>query len=310
VDGLKIINDTIGHDNGDKLLKTCAKLINKSLRQSDILARTGGDEFAVILPKTNRQTGEKIANEVHHRMAQYNQTNPDLPLSLSIGVAQAIDPSKPLEQILKRADERMYREKLIHKKSNRSQIIDSLMAALAEKDYITEGHSQRLTNYCVAVGTKLNLPANIITNLSLLAQVHDLGKVGIPDAILLKEGALTEEEWVVMRQHSEKGYRIAIASPDLAQVADLILKHHEKWDGTGYPLGIKGVEIPIECRILAIVDAYDAMTSNRPYNKVRIKGEAMLELRRCSGTQFDPELVELFLSILEEEETFMLKQVK
>lgn len=301
VDGLKIINDTLGHYMGDKLLKVCAKLLSKSLRQTDILARIGGDEFVALLPKVNRQEGEKIIKNIYQRMEQYNLKHPKLPLSLSIGIAQARDPTVSLVETFKKADERMYHAKLIHKKSSRSQIIESLMAALAEKDYHTDGHSQRLTNHCIALGKKLNLPANILTNLSLLAQVHDLGKVGIPDAILLKAGPLTDEEWEVMKKHPEKGYRIAMSSPDLAPVADLILKHHENWDGTGYPLGIKGSDIPIECRILAIVDAYDAMISNRPYRKAMSKKEAIRELKRCAGSQFDPRLVELFISVLSEE---------
>jgi HD-GYP domain-containing protein (c-di-GMP phosphodiesterase class II) len=136
--------------------------------------------------------------------------------------------------------------------------------------------------------------------LALLAQVHDIGKVGIPDQILLKNGPLNEEEWKIMRKHSEKGHRIASASADLLGIADFILKHHERWDGSGYPLGLKGKEIPVECRILAIVDAFDAMTSDRPYKEPRSIGDAIEELKRCAGSQFDPELVTMFLSVLAE----------
>lgn len=294
VDGLKIINDTMGHEQGDKILKICAKLLSQTLRQSDVISRTGGDEFTALLAKADQTIGESIAKRIKQQVEQYNKIHQDLPLSISIGTATATNQKKSLKEALKTADELMYQEKLIQKKSSRSQIIDSLMATLAEKDYITEGHSQRLANYCTKMGRKLNLPANAITNLNLLSQVHDLGKVGVPDAILFKEGPLTQEEWSVMRQHCEKGYRIALVSPDLAGIADLILKHHEKWDGTGYPIGIKGTDIPIECRILAIVDAFDAMTSDRPYRKAKSIKEAILELKQCSGTQFDPQLVELF----------------
>ncbi|PKM80682.1 MAG: phosphohydrolase [Firmicutes bacterium HGW-Firmicutes-13] len=133
----------------------------------------------------------------------------------------------------------------------------------------------------------------------LLAKVHDLGKVGISDKILFKKSKLTDDEWEIMKQHSEKGYRIAQSSPDLALVADLILRHHERWDGSGYPLGLKGEEIPIECRILAVVDAYDAMFNERPYNRVMTHEEAVAELRHCKGTQFDPVLVEELLAIVD-----------
>ena len=141
------------------------------------------------------------------------------------------------------------------------------------------------------------MPSRQLNNLDLLAQVHDLGKLGIPDSILFKEVPLTDEEWEIMRTHPEKGYRIAISSFDLLDIADLILKHHERWGGEGYPLGLKGRDIPIECRILSIVDTFDAMTSNRPYRKALSKDTAIAELKRCAGTQFDPNLVKIFLSV-------------
>lgn len=138
----------------------------------------------------------------------------------------------------------------------------------------------------------------------LLAKVHDLGKVGIPDSILQKPGPLTAEEWEIMRQHSEKGYRIACASPRLAPVASLIRCHHERWDGSGYPLGLAATNIPIECRILAISDALDAMTSQRPYRKPVTRSEAAAELQRCAGTQFDPELAGIACELLLQDEAF------
>ena len=299
LDGLKLINDTLGHDCGDRQLISCAKVMKESLRASDILARVGGDEFNAILPGTDEQTGEKIAGRIRENLEKYNQTHAGPPLSISLGVATALSKDTPLNELFKRADDLMYREKLYRCDSVRSQIVQALLAALAERDYITEGHAKRLAALCLKVGVKLNLSSRQLSDLALLAHVHDLGKVGIPDSILLKQGPLTEEEWEIMRLHPEKGYRIAMSSPDLSGVADLILKHHERWDGKGYPLGLKGKETPIECRILAIVDAYDAMTNGRPYSKAKHKKEALAELRRRAGSQFDPELVELFISVVE-----------
>lgn len=158
-----------------------------------------------------------------------------------------------------------------------------------------------MAHYCRKIGKRLGLPARQLGDLKLLAKVHDIGKVGIPDSILFKQDALNEEEQEIMKKHSEKGYRIALAFSDLSGIADLILKHHERWDGKGYPLGIKEEEIPIECRILAIVDAFDSMANDCPYRKAMSKEEALEEVKNNAGSQFDPELVEVFVSIVEEE---------
>lgn len=297
VDGLKLINDTLGHDTGDKILKACSKVLKEAIRNSDILARIGGDEFTIILPLTDARTGEKIVKRIYTNSAKYNHHYPEIPISLSIGVDTAIDNSKSLQDVFKKADDLMYQSKLHKGTSTKSHIIDALMTTLGERDYITEGHGRRLCEFSQIIGEKKGLTTSQIDNLTLLAHVHDLGKVGIPDNILFKKGPLTEEEWEVMRKHPEKGYRIASSSPDLSGIADLILKHHERFDGSGYPLGIKGQNIPVECRILAIVDSFDAMTNDRPYSKAKSEKEALDEIRRCSGKQFDPEFVEAFISI-------------
>ncbi len=300
VDGLKLINDTLGHDMGDKLLISCAQILKASIRKSDILARIGGDEFSIVLPNTDEIIGKSIIKRIQSMASKYNREHPELHISISLGMATARNISQSLFETLKLADDSMYKSKLHKGASAKSHIITTLMTALGERDYITEGHGKRLADISRKIGERMGLSTPQIDNLNLLAQVHDLGKVGIPDHILFKEGPLTEKEWEIMRQHTEKGYRIAISSPDLAGIADLILKHHEKWDGTGYPLGLKGKDIPIECRIISIVDAFDAMTNNRPYRKAISCTEALVEIRRCAGKQFDPELVETFISIIKE----------
>lgn len=301
LDGLKLVNDTMGHDQGDMLLKKCSQVLKESLRESDLLARVGGDEFSAILPRTDKPTGESIVRRMRESVILYNEDHDDLPLGISLGVATAESCEGSLKELFKRADDMMYRDKLYRSSSSRGRIVQSLLAALAERDYITEGHARRLEDLCRQVGERINLSSYQLADLALLAQVHDLGKVGIPDSILFKPGPLSDEEWEVMRGHPEKGYRIASSSPDLAGIADLILKHHERWDGSGYPLGLIGKEIPIECRILAIVDAFDAMTNKRPYNILKTEQEAMQEIIDNSGRQFDPKLVPAFLAVLKEE---------
>lgn len=301
IDGLKLINDTLGHVYGDELLKSFANILKLTLRSYDIIARFGGDEFIILLPSTSEATSKNIVSRIQENVANYNKDNKNLPLSISIGTTTVTNQEISLKTGLKTADDAMYRSKLSKGANAKSQILNTLIATLGERDFLTKGHADRVSKLCIKLGKKIGLSSNKLDNLVSLAQVHDLGKVGIPDNILFKEGPLTEDEWTIMRQHSEKGYRIASSSPDLANVADLILKHHEEWDGSGYPLGLKGINIPIECRILSIVDAFDAITNDRPYSEAKSTQEAIEEIMNCSGCHFDPELVGIFLSIINED---------
>lgn len=300
IDGLKLINDTMGHSTGDDLLRSFAEILKANMRSSDVVSRFGGDEFAAILVSTDRPTAERVIERIRKAVARYNESRSGPFLSFSMGVATSNNGESSLLDCLKLADDLMYRDKLSRSNSVRSQMVNTLLLTLAEKDHISGGHASRLQEMAIKLGKRMGLNSDQLVDLSLFAQVHDLGKVGIPDRILFKPGKLTEEEWAIMKLHPEKGYRIAVSSPDLSTVADLILKHHERWDGKGYPLGLERTEIPIECRILSIVDAYDAMTNDRPYCKARSHSEALKEIERCAGTQFDPKIVEEFLKMLQE----------
>lgn len=300
IDGLKLINDSLGHSAGDKMLAACADVLAGSLRISDKLARVGGDEFCVIMPHTDHKTGEEIARRIRTNISAYNKEHGDLPLGLSIGLATANHPDTLFKDLFRQADDQMYRDKLHRSASIKNRVVKSLLTALAERDNLTGGHAERLEELCLAVGEKIKLASQQLADLVLLAKVHDLGKVGIPDQILNKPGPLSPDEWAVMKQHSDIGFRIATSSPDLAGVADLILKHHEHWDGSGYPLGLEKEDIPIECRLLAIVDAFDAMTNERPYAPEKSREEALNEIRECAGNQFDPHLVKVFLSLFDD----------
>jgi diguanylate cyclase (GGDEF)-like protein/PAS domain S-box-containing protein len=300
LDGLKVINDSYGHHIGDELLKEAAALLKGAVRKSEIVARIGGDEFSILLPQTDEHAGKEIVDRIRSHIKEYNIDNLDFPLSISLGYSTAKGSEKSLEQVFREADDSMYAEKLREKSSSRSQIVSGLMKALEERDYITQGHSERLEKMCYDLGEELDLPESQLYSLRLLSKFHDLGKIGIPDYILLSKDSLDKDEWKIMKKHPEKGYRIAQSIPSLIGVSDLILRHHERWDGKGYPLGIQGEEIPIECRILAVVDAYDAMTNDRPYRKAMSKAEAFEEIRRNAGTQFDPNIASMFLEKYEQ----------
>lgn len=297
VDGLKLINDTLGHEKGDLLLKTAAEILQSSIPHNAVLARIGGDEFGILLPGASEAELTTVYTRIHQKLRVYNSSRSDFTISLSLGYA-AVSNGVSLRDALKLADNRMYKEKLHRSQSARSALVKTLMHALHARDFITEGHGERMQELMEKLARRAGVQEYALGDMKLFAQFHDLGKVGIPDGILFKPGPLDESELAEMRRHSEIGYRIAIASPELNHIADWILKHHEWWDGNGYPIGLRGKEIPLESRILAIVDAYDAMTNDRPYRRGMDKEAACSELRRCAGTMFDPVLVCSFIEML------------
>jgi diguanylate cyclase (GGDEF)-like protein/PAS domain S-box-containing protein len=301
VNGLKLINDTMGHEHGDRLLKAAADVLKDCLRGSDVLARVGGDEFTAVLPNTDEATADKVIKRIRNTIRKFSEEHHDLYLSLSLGASTAYSSDVSFTELFKQADDAMYKDKYEPSAMAKNRIMKSLMDALAEKDYLAEGHARRLGVICRKVGNKIGLSPRRLADLALLTQVHDLGKVGIPDQIIHKKGELTPDEWNIMKQHPEKGYRIALSSNYMTNVASLILKHHEHWDGSGYPLGQKGLEIPIECRIFSIADAFDTITNDRPYSKAKSREKALSEIKRCAGKQFDPDLVELFIALINEE---------
>ena len=297
VDGLKLINDTLGHEKGDVLLTSAAHILSICFRESDVVARIGGDEFAILLKPDDEMALESTCDRIRNKVQEFNRRQLQVHISLSIGYAFANDSTIPMRELFKRADNNMYREKLHQRQSTRSAIVQTVMRMLEARDYITEGHAERLQEIVANMGRALGFSSDKISDLRLFAQFHDIGKVGIPDRILLKPGKLTLEEKTEMQRHAEIGHRIAQSAPDLVPIADWVLKHHEWWNGRGYPLELAGEEIPLECRLLSIADAYDAMTSDRPYRQPLPHDEALQELQFCAGTQFDPKFVEVFVCL-------------
>lgn len=297
--GLKIANDIFGHMEGDRLLQTIARILKKATRHEDIVARWGGDEFAIILPKTNQEDGV----EIQERILQLCGEAPFDPIQPSLAMGSATNTESgvkadDMKELLKLAEDRMYRHKLMEGRSARNTLLMSIKNMLFEKSYETQEHANRLKDISGKFGHAVGLSSFEQEELSLLAILHDVGKVGIPDMILTKPDRLNEEEWGIMKKHPEKGYNLAKSTPELNNIADYILHHHERWDGTGYPAGLKGEKIPKLSRILSLVDAYDVMTHSRAYKEAQSKIEALKEIEKCAGSQFDPHLAEIFVQIM------------
>ncbi|HEY4663141.1 MAG TPA: HD domain-containing phosphohydrolase [Candidatus Humimicrobiaceae bacterium] len=296
VNGLKIINDTFGHREGDKLLKKIARIIKSCCREEDIIARWGGDEFSILLPKTIEDDAEEILNRI--RDVCFKTGDQKIPVSVSLGTSTKKVHDYDIRMTVKEAEDWMYRRKLLERRSISSSIIASLERTLQEKSYETEEHAVRLKDMALVLGQSLKLTENKLNELILLSALHDIGKIAIPDDILMKKGKLTRKEWGIVKRHPEIGFNITASSPQLVPIADAVLSHHEWWNGNGYPRGLRGEDIPLVSRIISIVDSYDVMTHDRAYRKAISKEKAMEELERFAGTQFDPTLVNIFLQSL------------
>ncbi len=292
LNGLKLANDAFGHLVGDQLLVEVARILLVSCRKEDIVARWGGDEFVLLLPQTDEARAKDIIDTIKDLCNESSEQVVEVSISLGHSTRDHLE---SLNVMIKEAEDRLYYNKLSEGKSQRSSIIEAIQASLYERDHETREHGLRLYKYAKYIAEELELSEDDKNQLELLAMLHDIGKIGVPDSILLKDGPLTDEEWVEMKKHSAVGYRIALSSPDLRYVADLILHHHECFDGSGYPDQLKGGQIPLLSRIISIVDAYDAMVSDRPYRKALEPAQALEEIRKQAGHQFDPNLTRIFL---------------
>ncbi len=295
LNNLKLVNDTYGHEKGDELIKRAGKIIEDSCRKSDILARWGGDEFVILLPHTTLKTGEKICERIFKKA---NNKKDELMVSISLGCASKKDIQEEIFQVLNRAEDRMYKNKLTNRKSGRSNVLSAFLSTLREKSYETEEHAGRMKELSLELGKKLGLSGSELDRLSLLTSLHDIGKITIPQELLNKKEPLTDHEWELIKKHTEAGYRIVSSMEQFSDIAEYILYHHERWDGSGYPEGLKNEEIPLLSRILSIVDAYDVMISGRPYKEPISKEKALQEILDCAGSQFDPKLAKEFVEVM------------
>ncbi|MFW6409804.1 MAG: diguanylate cyclase domain-containing protein, partial [Halanaerobiales bacterium] len=294
VNGLKLANDAFGHGKGDKLLVKIANIIKNCCRQEDLVARWGGDEFVILLPQTDKKAASKIKERIKNSV-QSLSGDPVKP-SIALGVAAKNDKNEDIKEVFQRAEKWMYKNKLQESRDIHGKIISSLKKSFFEKTHETDEHCHRLHVLSKKLGRKLGLNDQQLTNLGLLAELHDLGKVGVNEDILKKEETLSEKEKRELQRHPEIGYQIASSSPHLNSVAEDILAHHEHWDGSGYPRELKGKEIPLLARIIAVVDTYDVLTNGRPKCPSCGHREAVDKLRENAGKKYDPDIVEVFIT--------------
>ena len=296
INALKLTNDLFGHNEGDKLIMQTAALLVESCGRG-IVARTGGDEFSILLPKTDEEETMRIISGINYAFDEKKRQMHDqnFLLSISLGHATKAQEDQSISEILKTAEEHMYRRKLLEHQSIRSTLLATIKELLFSKSNETAEHAERMAQLARRLGAELSLNEVDIVSLELMATLHDIGKIGISNSVLSKPDKLDESEWTEIRRHPEIGYRIALTIPELQGIAGYILCHHERWDGTGYPQGIKGEEIPYISRIVSVVDAFDAMTEDRSYHKGMSSEDAASEILRYAGSQFDPTIARIFV---------------
>jgi diguanylate cyclase (GGDEF)-like protein len=296
VNGLKLINDSYGHYYGDQMLIQLAQIFKKTFRTDDIIARLGGDEFAMILPNTSLGEAENIIDRIKKTCSL--QKTEALDFSVSYGFEAKTEEGQEMQQVLISAENHMYQLKSYESASMRHNTIELIMNALFEKNQREKYHSDRVSFISKTLAIKVGLSKDEVKRIQTAGLMHDIGKIGISEGILNSPFKLSEQDFIEIKKHPEIGSRILNASNDFSIISEDVLQHHERWDGLGYPKGLKGTEISIVARIIALADSYDAMISDRPYRKAYSKEYALSEIEKGSGSQFDPQLVPLFMSLV------------
>ncbi|MEO1816008.1 MAG: HD domain-containing phosphohydrolase [Acetobacterium sp.] len=299
VNGLKMINDSFGHAVGDQLLQKASNVIKSGCRENDVIARLGGDEFVIILARTDAETAALIIKRLEMLAAQEKIRG--LKLSIAFGSRTKTRKEENIQKVLKNAEDDMYRHKLYESASMRSKTIELIMNTLYEKSNREMMHSNRVGLICEKIGMRMKLDQDEINQIRTAGLIHDIGKMGIDEKILNKPGSLSDDEWKEIQRHPEIGYRILSSVNEFSEMANCILEHHERWDGGGYPKGLKGEEISLQGRIVAVADSFDAMTSDRTYRKGLAQEDAVAEIRRCAGTHFDPLVAKILVDVVHSE---------
>ncbi len=301
LDGFKAYNDTFGHLGGDLLLGRLAARFGAALGRRGRAFRMGGDEFCALI--RGRAEGELIESCV----AALTEQGQGFSITASFGVVRIPAEAQQAEQALALADERMYAFKDSRRTSAGRQTRDLALQVIAAYEPALHEHASHVAELTDAVGRRMGLPANELADAVRAAELNDIGKVAMPFEMLRKAGPLAEQEWRLMERHPAIGASILGAAPALSRVAEIVAATHERWDGRGYPLGLKGREIPLAARVVFVCDSFDAMVSEQPFGEARSREQAIAELERCAGTQFDPEVVHEFVTELRVRETLAMQ---
>lgn len=293
VNGLKLVNDAFGHEKGDEFLLKAASAIRRVCRTEDIVARWGGDEFVILLPKTKPDEAGGIVKRIKELYS--NEHVNGVPVSIAFGWDAKTKPDEDIRRVIKSAEDYMYKRKIIEHEGQKHNTIMTIIHSLFEKNPREEKHSQRVSELCHQLGQAIGLSETEVNKLKEAGLFHDIGKIAIKERTLNKPGELTEQERAEIEQHPVIGFKILNSSHEMSQVAACIVAHHERWDGTGYPKGLKGEAIPMAARIIALADSYDAMTRERPYRRPLSETDALAEIQQNAGTQFDPKITRIFI---------------
>jgi diguanylate cyclase (GGDEF)-like protein len=291
--GLKLVNDAFGHINGDNILVRIAQIMKEECGENACVARHGGDEFAAILEGVSYEEASLIVKRIINRCL--DETTTDLMLNVSFGIGTKENKNDDLKNCYHLAEEKMYATKILETKITRGEIIANLRMLMEEKTGVTQEQRGKIVELAQKFGERLQMQSFEIQCLKRLAFWYDIGKTSIPSNILLKQGKLSVDEQKTIGRHCEIGYRIANTIPELVPIAEGILSHHERWDGEGYPHKLKADEIPLMSRIVAILDTYNALINDRPYRKAKSVSEVIEEIKKCTGTQFDPSIAKIFI---------------
>lgn len=296
VNGLKVANDAFGHKVGDELLIEIARIINEQCKTGNILCRIGGDEFAII----SKNADEKRIEDLVLRIKEACATSAFKPVQPSIALGYTVTPDAEvdIEELIGGADDDMYRNKIADMRVMRKGLLDALLNELMNKNAEDRGHYERMVALSDRFGRLIDLNEHQMADLIMATRLHDVGKISIQDDILEKSDPLTENEWDIVKRHSENGYHILLSIPNLGTVSELVMYHHENYDGSGYPSGLKGDDIPLLSRMIRIVDSYDVMANGTAY-KGKMTHEAIVEdFRKNAGTLYDPNLMVRFLEVI------------